>query len=176
MSDTPSVNSSQPAAIDGLGHQAIDPNTGLPTPAVAPAPAPMSEQEQYVDEWSKAPSETAPVRTWRDASAQQRTDPNGEYLAAWYDTPVAASPHPSSAPGERVATVQAPATAPVAAPAASPGGHVQWPAGGNTYVNEDGAWMMDANGRPMNISTMTEEQIAALNQPKPMSTVASSTQ
>lgn len=67
----------------------IDPNTGLPE---LKAPAPVDgqtiakEKETFTDEWSKLPDGTPPVRTWREAGS--RTGPNGEYLDAWYDTPV----------------------------------------------------------------------------------------
>jgi DNA polymerase-3 subunit gamma/tau len=100
----------------------IDPNTGIVQPAMPPAPTPAMEQKQFVDEWAKAPSGDAPTRTWLDASAQQT--PEGQYLSAWYDTPVAAAPAAPAGPAHATQTVAPPppAAAPAApaAPAATP--------------------------------------------------------
>lgn len=114
---------------------AVDPNTMIAElPSAAPTPradAVAADQRSYVDEWDKAQDANAPVRTWVDPSA--RATPDGDYMAAWYDTPVAA---PSGLPEGDVAAASAPSApiaaaiapaAPVAPAAATPGSNfAQW--------------------------------------------------
>lgn len=80
------------------------PATTATPPVVTPTPivntgqdAPTAlniagEREAFVDEWARDPDGAAPVRTWRDVG--DRTTPEGQYLSAWYDTPVAPSQQP----------------------------------------------------------------------------------
>lgn len=116
------------AELPGAPTVRADPNTGSPTatgtPEVAPATnAIAQESNTFVDEWAKTPNEAGPVRTWRDAA--DRTGPNGEYLSAWYDTPVNApdAANPSGLPAHMTEVVQPPPPPPPApAPAPASGG------------------------------------------------------
>jgi hypothetical protein len=68
---------------------AVDPNTMLastPDTATTGKPTIAQEQTSFADEWAKAPTANAPVRTWVDPAA--RSTDQGQYLSAWYDTPV----------------------------------------------------------------------------------------
>lgn len=68
----------------------IDPNTLIAaSPDTSPAPSPTAiadEKETFTDEWAKNPTGDAPVRTFLDPT--KRAGPDGNYLSAFYDTPV----------------------------------------------------------------------------------------
>lgn len=95
----------------------VDPNTMLATTPKEITPLPIAkEHESFVDEWAKAPEADAPVRTWVDPT--QRDAPGGDYLSAWYDTPVT----PTGQPEGDVAAAAAPVAALAPAALATPGG------------------------------------------------------
>lgn len=61
------------------------PVANAPATAADPQPTIAGEHQAYLDAWATNPTQDAPVRTWLDAS--QRDTPQGQYLAAWHDTP-----------------------------------------------------------------------------------------
>lgn len=132
----------------------IDPNTMLAEAPKPPAQPIQQEQRNFIDEWAKAPDQAPPVRTWRDAS--ERTGPEGQYVSAWYDTPVAApAATPAPSPDQS-------APAPAASPAPQ-GDYFQLDMRNIEYgdSNEIGS-MLTVRGPDGAVYSLTRDQAAKL--------------